>query len=197
MPYNTLKYMIFIFLSLVLLMPGGPPFSTAQAEEHKAEEQASKPAKEEAEPEKDGKEDTTEMVQLQSFPIRTYNLDGSRAPQAMITVYLQVADQSRATYVCQVAPRLRHAVLQELRRSPVYRTPDGQVPVDGLRDRFFPAIQEAIGYPLLLNIAVLDELRRMNSGPTLLMPESTSKCRRLSKKEEEKKESGPSEGGGH
>ncbi|GEM_PF-2404866 len=201
MPRKILNFIIFGLLIGALLAAGGYPTASLRAAETKAEDQT----KEASENKKDGQEkeekkepDPTEFVQLASFPIRTFKLNGARAPQAVITIFLQVADESRAIYVCRVEPRIRHAVLGELSRGPVYRTPDGLVPVDGLRDRLFPAINAAIGDPLVLNIVIRDDLRLMTEGAQITIPKSTEKCRRLPKPEpEDDTKSGEGENEGH
>ena len=105
-------------------------------------------------------------VQLPSFMAPVLAPDGTRTTAAM-TLFLEIRVPEEAREVCQMAPRVQDAVLQDLFARPVPQGAGNRMDLTGLGPRLAIAVNQALGRGIaIVDVHVFEGVMTSGTGAT-------------------------------
>ena len=105
-------------------------------------------------------------VQLPSFMTPVLAPDGTRTTAAM-TLFLEIRVPEEAREVCQMAPRVQDAVLQDLFAHPVPQGAGNRMDLTGLGARLAIAVNQALGGRIaIVDVHVFEGVMTSGTGAT-------------------------------
>ena len=104
-----------------------------------------------------------ETVQFSQFMIRAQSEDGTKTGILPISIILDVSDKKRADYVCNMAPRVRDAIVRRLSTETFILAKNGSLMIDGVGDQLRPVISEALQWDVLDAIHVFQGAPKVSS----------------------------------
>lgn len=152
------KIIVVAGLASILALGGGAHFSGVLGGAAPAEASAKKEAKPEGD-EHSRKLPETTYVQLD--PLAAPVIGGGKVRyNVMLTLSLEIGEQSHKASVTRVMPRLRDAMLMDLYARPVVRDDEsGRINLESVKERMFDIARDVVGGGVVRDLLVVSAVR--------------------------------------
>jgi flagellar basal body-associated protein FliL len=127
------------------LLGGPPPAEASSKKEAKAEAARTLP----------------EVAYVQLDPLAAPVIGGGKVRyNVMLTLSVEIADQSHKAEIARLMPRLRDAMLMELYARPVVRDDEsGRIDLESVKERMFTVAREVMGQKIVRDLLVVSAVR--------------------------------------
>lgn len=102
-----------------------------------------------------------EAAYVQLDPMAAPVIGGGKVRyNVMLTLSVEIADQSQKADVARLMPRLRDAMLMELYARPVTRDDEsGRIDLESVKERMFTVAQDVVGQKIVRDLLVVSAIR--------------------------------------
>ncbi len=152
------KLVIIAGLAVLFGVGGGGVYATGLLSGPTPAEASAKEAKAEAEA---PSRTLPEAAYIQLDPLAAPVIGGGKIRyNVMLTLSVEVAEQSHKADVTRLMPRLRDAMLMELYARPVTRNDEsGRIDLESVKERMFTVAREVVGEKIVRDLLVVSAVR--------------------------------------